>query len=438
MNRSAIAALGLSAVMLSGCAASGSIESLLSPPMLYSGQAEVYDALTESVGRDIKLQYPRAGAYRSSFIIEDIDGDGDSEAVVFYRRGEKAEESGDLRINILDRDSAGSWRSAYDLAGTGTGIDRVVISELSGSGRTSLIIGYTGVSSADKSLKAYVYDGKTLTNTFSDNYSSFFITDMDKNGGNELSIIHPNNEYTGKQAYYSLVLDSGTRLYESSTVLLNEKTSDFVNIASGYVGTDTPAVYIDGLSGGQLSTEIIYCIRGILRNPLYLSGSEGIKDTLRPSGFSSTDIDLDGVIEIPTLGYFPGYTQDSRDAVRITNWNIMDSFAITKKYASYYSASDGYCFMIPSRWDGVVTVKRDDKTGDAVFYKYRIDLLNSTDELLRIAAVTSEYAEERAAEGYTVLGIRDNMYYMYKSPDSTEEPLILTEAEIINNFRLMG
>lgn len=438
MNRSAIAALGLSAVMLSGCAASGSIESLLSPPMLYSGQAEVYDALTKSVGRDIKLQYPRAGAYRSSFIIEDIDGDGDSEAVVFYRRGEKAEESGDLRINILDRDSAGSWRSAYDLAGTGTGIDRVVISELSGSGRTSLIIGYTGVSSADKSLKAYVYDGKTLTNTFSDNYSSFFITDMDKNGRNELSVIHPNNEYTGKQAYYSLVLDSGTRLYESSTVLLNEKTSDFVNIASGYVGTDTPAVYIDGLSGGQLSTEIIYCIRGILRNPLYLSGSEGIKDTLRPSGFSSTDIDLDGIIEIPTLGYFPGYTQDSRDAVRITNWNIMDSFAITKKYASYYSASAGFCFMIPSRWDGVVTIKRDDKTGDAVFYKYRIDLLNSTDELLRIAAVTSEYAEERTAEGYTVLGIRDNMYYMYKSPDSTEEPLILTEAEIINNFRLMG
>lgn len=436
MNRTVIAALSLAAVMLSGCTASGSIESLLSPPVLYSGQAEVYAALTESAGKDIKLQYPRSGAYRSSFIIEDIDGDGESEAVVFYRRGEKAEESGGLRINILDKDG-GNWRSAYDLAGTGTGIDRVVISELGNSGRTSLIIGYTGVSSDDKTLKAYIYDGNTLTNTFSDNYSSFFITDMDKNGGNELSVIHPNNEYTGKQAYYSLVLDNGDRLYESSTVLLNEKTSDFVNIASGYVGTDTPAVYIDGLSGGQVSTEIIYCIRGILRNPLYLSDSEGIKDTLRPSGFLSTDIDLDGVIEIPTLSYFPGYTQDSRDAVRITNWNIMDSFAIAKKYASYYSASEGFCFMIPNRWDGVVTVKRDDKTGDAVFYKYRVDLLNSDEELLRISAVTSEYAEERTAEGYTVLSIRDNMYYMYKLPDSSDEPLVLTEAEIVNNFRLM-
>lgn len=438
MNRTVIAALGLTAVMFSGCAAGSSVESLLSPPVLYSGQAEVYSALTESVGKDIKLQYPRSGAYRSSFIIEDIDGDGESEAVVFYRRGAKAEESGDLRINILDRNGEENWHSAYDLAGTGTGIDRVVISELGGSGRTSLIIGYTGVSAADKNLKAYIYDGKTLTNTFSDNYSSFFITDMDKNGGNELSVIHPNNEYTGKQAYYSLVLDNGERLYESSTVLLNEKTSDFVNIASGYVGTDTPAVYIDGLSGGQLSTEIIYCIRGVLRNPLYLSGSEGIKDTLRPSGYISTDVDLDGVIEIPTLGYFPGYNQDSRDAVRITNWNIMDSFAIAKKYASYYSASDGFCFMLPSRWDGLVTVKRDEKTGDAVFYKYRIDLLNSSEELLRIAAVTSEYAEERTAEGYALLCTRDNMYYMYKLPDSSDEPLILTEAEIVNNFRLTG
>jgi hypothetical protein len=76
-------------------------------------------------------------------------------------------------------------------------------------------------------------------------------------------------------------------------------------------------------------------------------------------------------------------------------------------------------------------------TGDIVFYKYNIDLLNSTEELLRISAVTSYYADERIADGYTVINKRDDMYYLYKSPDNTSEPLVLTDTEITNNFKLM-
>jgi hypothetical protein len=432
-----VPALCLAAVLLGGCTLNGSVENLLSPPMLYEGQSEIYSALTESVGREITLQYPRSGAYRSAFITADIDNDEENEAIVFYSVKTETDSSGVLRINVLDTDSDGQWHSVYDLAGTGTGVDRVIISELGKSGRKSVIIGFTGASSADKSLKAYSYSDGIMTNTYSDSYSNAFITNLDKESGNELSIIHPNNEYTGKQAYYSLVLDDGESLYESSTVLLSPKTSEYASVATGYVGTDTPAVYIDGLSGGKLYTEIVYSISGVLRNPLYLSDSEGIKDTERQDGYICTDLDMDGVIEIPTLSYFPGYSQDSRDAFITTDWNIMDSFSIVKKYSSYYNSSMGYCFIIPSRWDGVVTVKRDDMTGDIVFYKYNIDLLNSTEELLRISAVTSYYADERIADGYTVINKRDDMYYLYKSPDNTSEPLVLTDTEITNNFKLM-
>lgn len=416
---------------------SGSVESLLVPPKLNSDQNEIYAALTDSVGTDILLQYPRSGAYRSSFITEDIDGDGTAEAIAFYCHGTDTEDSGALRINILDTDSNGNWASAYDIAGSGTAVDRVIISELGGSGRKNVIIGFIGTTSSDKNFRSYAYSGGTLTNTFSDSYSSIFITDIDKDGGNELSVIHPNNEYTGKQAYYSLILDDGASVYESSTVLLNDETSDFASIALGYVGVDTLAVFIDGLSDGQLSTEIIYSISGTLRNPLYLSESESIKDTVRSNGYFSTDIDLDGIIEIPTLTYALGYTEDSKDAFYITNWNVMDNFTITKKYSGYYSISDGYCFLIPNRWDGVVTIKSDAENGDIVFYKYRINILNSNEELMRIAAVTKEYYNEKLEDGYTLINSNNNIYYMYKTPENTDEPLILTEAEILNGFKLM-
>lgn len=424
----------LSAVLLCGCVPGSGVENLLSPPKISEEQEKIYTALAEAVGENITLQYPKGGANRSPILISDIDRDGTNEALAFYERADNDAGSG-IRINILDNYD-GEWRSVYDIAGTGTSIDRVILSELGGSGRVSIMVGYS-TASGDKSFRSYWYSDGVADAGYSDSYSSVFVTDLDNDGNNELAVIHPNNEYTGKQAYFSLVTDNGKELYEKSTVRLNDKTSEFVNIASGYVGLATPAVFIDGISDSKLSTEIIYCINGTLRNPLYLSESEMIKNTVRPTSYLSTDIDLDGIIEVPTLSYFPGYNDDSHDKMRITNWNVLENYEITKKYASYYNVRNGYCLLLPSRWEGVVTVKNDTVTGDVVFYKYRGNLLGSTEELLRIAVVRDERLSDRLTAGYTLLRSRDNVNYLYKLPEITDEPLILTATEIENNLCLM-
>lgn len=428
------AAITLSAALLCGCVPGGSVESLLSPPKISEEQEEIYNALTEAVGSNITLQYPKGGASRSPVVISDIDRDGSNEALAFYEHADNDAGSG-IRVNILDN-SGGKWRSVYDIAGTGTSVDRVILSEMGGSGRVSIIIGYSAAS-GDKTFRTYFYSDGIAEAGYSDSYSSLFVTDLDNDGYGDLAVIHPNNEYTGKQAYFSLVTDNGKELCEISTVRLNDKTSEFVNIASGYVGAATPAVFIDGVSDSTLSTEIIYCINGTLRNPLYLGESEMIKNTVRPAAYLSTDIDLDGIIEVPTLSYFPGYNDDSHDKFRITNWNVMENYEITRKYSSYYNVQNGYCLLLPSRWEGVVTVKNDTVTGDIVFYKYRGNLLGSTEELLRIAVVRDERLPDRLAAGYTLLRSRDNINYLYKLPSLTKEPLILTATEIENNFCLM-
>ncbi|MGN0586792.1 MAG: hypothetical protein ACI4JF_05840, partial [Oscillospiraceae bacterium] len=72
----AFAALALSVSMLSGCIPGGGIESLLYPPELSEEQEEIFSALTDSVGDNISLQYPKGGSNRSPVVIWDIDGDG--------------------------------------------------------------------------------------------------------------------------------------------------------------------------------------------------------------------------------------------------------------------------------------------------------------------------------------------------------------------------
>ena len=426
----------VTASVFSGCSF-GAADSLLAPPKLSEEQTAVYNALIKSVGSDIRLQYPRSGEYRSAFVFENIDSEPDSEAIVFYEKTGETEGEGNVRINIIDRRD-GKWTSVYDHAGAGTGIDRILFSELGGSGRTSVMIGYTMLS-GEKSVGVYSYENGVLTSEYTDSYSTMFVSDLERDGKNELVVIRPNNQI--RKASVSLVSatpETGT-VSETGNVALNPETTDFVNIASGYVGTDTPAIFIDGLSGGRLSTQIIYSLNGQLRNPLYMGESGLIEKTKRPAGYTCTDIDLDGIIEIPTLSLFPGYSENSSGTkIYNTEWNTLVNYSIAKKYSSFYNISEGYCFIIPSRWDGVVTAKLDSATGEIVFCKFRIDLENSTTELLRIAVVSESETSALLDDGYMILKSNNNMNYMVKCPDISDEPLILTGTEISNNFYLLA
>ncbi|MCH5193250.1 MAG: hypothetical protein J1F11_04760 [Oscillospiraceae bacterium] len=429
-----LAAILLTAALFAGCSFGGSVDLLLSPPRLSEEQSAVYDALIRSVGKEVKLHYPRAGEYRSAFVFANIDSEPDDEAVVFYEKSGESEGGGNVRINIIDRID-GKWTSVYDHAGAGTGIDRIIFSDI-GSSAASMIIGYTLIS-GEKSAAVYSYDDGRLYTEFTDSYSNMFVTDISKDGTADLVLIRPENQL--RKAAMTLVsgrTDDGS-FKEIASVALDRDASEFVNIASGYVGTDTPAIFIDGLSSGQVSTEIIYSVNGQLRNPLYLGESALIGNTKRPAGYLCTDIDIDGIIEIPTISPFPGYSQDQRDSIYSTNWNIFDNYSIVKKYSSYYSAANSYCFILPSRWDGVVTAKIDSATGDVVFYKFRIDLENSTTELMRIAAADASETPALLEDGYMLIKSNNNVNYLVKSPDIQDEPLVLTMTEISNNFYVM-
>lgn len=424
------------AAAFSGCSFAGSVDLLLSPPKLSEEQNAVYEALLRSAGKDVKLQYPRYGEHRSAFVFADIDGDKGDEALVFYEKTGESEGAGNVRINVIDMTSDGEWRSVYDHAGVGTGIDRIIFDDIGSSERMSVIIGYT-LLSGEKNAVVYSYEDGRLFVDYSDNYSTMFVLDMDRDGLDNLVLIRPGNQL--KKASMSLVsrsVEDGS-VAETGSIALDESAVDFVNVISGYVGTETPAIFIDGLSGGQLTTEIIYSMNGSLRNPLYLGESGLIENTRRQAGYLSTDIDLDGIVEIPTRSPFPGYASDSRDSLYSTDWNVFQNYSIDKKYSSYYSIADGYCFIFPNRWEGVVTAKKDDAAGDIVFYRFQTDLTNSNTELMRIAVANDYDTDSLIENGYTLLKSNNHINYFVKIPDIEYEPLVLTSTEINNNFYII-
>lgn len=433
--RHKIAALILTAMMsaMTGCLSAA--DSLLSAPMLSEEQELIYTALTEAAGEDISLVYPKDGAYRTAVVFADLDGDELEEAAVFYERKDSPE--GTVRINILDREQSGEdyiWRSVYDHAGAGGSVEEVFFTNLGGSGRVRMAVGYGLISPMEKALRVYSYSDGALDTEYSGTYYKMVRMDLDRDGGEDIVEVGCNNE--NHRAYVSLITDRGEGAVNSGTVELSDATADLPSVQGGFIGTDTPAVFIDGLLGsGSLATEIVYCVGGQLRNPAGVSGSDITSLTTRSQRIYCRDADGDGIIEIPSREPFPGY-RDYGEAQYITNWNVFENYTVVKKFSSLTEQSAGYVFMIPGRWEGQVTVKNDSLTGEKVFFKYNASLSESRLELMRIMAVSPAREEELTAQGYFRAAGNDTAVYMVKLGD-TDDNLLLTTSEVINNLLIL-
>ncbi len=281
-------------LLLTGCSLDGSVEILMKPPTLSEEQGEIYNALSQNLGRDFEFCYPTAGANLSPIIISNIDEEPTEEAIVFYKNKAISGVDTGIRFNILDKVD-GNWFSVYDHSGVGNAVERVSLSTIGEDKFLKFIVGYdTGKS--ENVLNVYKFRDGKLTTEYSDNYTAFFTNDIDKDNENELFAISIHNKTNNTQSNIRLIEETENGIELSSSVLLSETSVEVLNIITGNVEENTPAIFIDSTDGENYYTEIIYTVDGDLRNPLYLSESKQIEYTKRSSGYFSNDIDNDGII----------------------------------------------------------------------------------------------------------------------------------------------
>lgn len=427
------AAAALSIVLLSGCTFGTSIDTLMAPPKLSLEQEQIYNALTDAAGSSISLKYPKSGKYLSAFIVEDIDGDGGREAVVFYEKNSLAAPENTLRINILDSEN-GKWRSVYDTPADGSEIERVMISRLGENQRINLIIGSSLINRSEKTATIYSYSDGKLERTFSDSYSFIDVTDLDRDENNEFLLLKgsANGNPAAAEAYK---LD-GEGKYHRYRIELSGGFTEFDSVGYGEFNEEHTGLYIDAVSAaGFIQTDII-CMNENGLNKIF-SDPEESAATLRPSGCSSYDVDSDGVIEIPMQKVAPGYEDAAEgEQLRLTEWmTVRESGKLKSKYISYYSIGNGYAFIFPEKWRNKVTVRRDAINDEIVFCAYSGGEIGR--ELMRIYCADDEAsAKDRLSTGYMLLRTKgESAYLAYISPNSdNSDGLSVTAAEAAVGF----
>lgn len=421
------------ALTMSGCdALSFSVGNLLSAPSIADEQAAIHQALIDSVGQSVTPAYPRSGDYRSAFIITDLDADGEDEALAFYTISSQTSDQV-VRVSVLDMDESGRWYAMYELAGSGNYIDSVFLADYDEA--VDIIIGFGAQAYEDKKVCIYRYTGGTLSAIYKGTYSELLRLDLDGCGADETVIV----KKTGTSASVNVIKTLDGLDYATKERTLSVSASQIAGCRFGRLWGDVNALFIDAVNENSIAfTEVVWlddegivCPTSDNQNLMFSTG--------RPSDYLSADYDGDGVIEIPVISPFLGYSALTMQNLEyVTRWLSYDGEArdFVVEAESYFSLSGGFVFKLPSRWQNFVTVKTNPDTNEVTFlkYDYTASGLDSMEMLLSIAAIDPQNKRLYENNGYEAVMENDFVIYMIKSIADESEPLLLTQDEITSNL----
>lgn len=436
-----LAAVCLAAAVMTGCSGLNfGVDTLLAAPKLTEEQSQIHQALIAAVGNNLTLKYPKNGSYRSAYVVADIDDEPTDEAIVFYEyTGADTAEDG-LRVNLLDKDENGNWYSVKEIAGAGTEVDKVIMTRMGAGNRMNVLVGYQTLSGDEKTLEIYSYRGDDLVRIGTTSYSVLEPLDINGDGSNELVAIRRiTNSDTGQVTSKAALLEmSGEEVTLIQSTDMCENIISYARAKSGRLSDGRRAIFVDAVDAdGNLHTELVYYRYSALQNPMQLRSEKLLPLCTRPYGYYCSDVDGDGVIEIPSTSPMLGYENaiGEEEQMLLTTWKqYKDFYELEDKFYGYYAVSDGYAMMFPGRWENQVTVKKDTSTGETVFYKYSGDINAEMTELMRIAVAAKQQAQAYTYDGYEVITSAGQLDYLVKLPTNKRESLILTKDEVVNNF----
>lgn len=428
---------GAAALCMTGCTIGINVDTMLTPPKLSAQQEQIYQALRDTTGSDIRLKYPKRGAYLSAFIVTDIDGDNADEAIVFYEKNTITASDAGLRINILDCID-GEWLSICDRSADGSEIEKVVISQLGTNDRTNILVGYSTANQSEKYLSVYTYADNYLEQTLSHSYALFDVADSGS-GAEHPDLILLGAATAAEDPAYAAVyrLEEDGRYHEYK-YRFRDRYTDYTQLIYGRQQDGRVMLYVDAATGtSNLQTEILCMEDGQLSNLLERCGYK-VEDTVRRAGLTSIDIDSDGIPEIPVQIAFPGY-EDAADSdkIRQTRWKMMEEPKVFTEYYSYYSTGDGYAFLLPETWKNHVSVVKDITGSELQFVAYEGEWEENMQVLLRIYIAYDEAdLNEHLAAGYQLLHTKGTASYLAKAESGQE--LSLTIGKLLPCFRFLS
>lgn len=431
-------ALILSLLLLGGCSGVQlGVNELLEPPRLTAEQSAIYDAVELAVGTNaFKLKYPRRGENLSACVLDDLDGDGRDEAIVFYELTVNGLTSSWMSI-LTELD--GVWKSRYQLPGEGGEIDFIDFAPIEAPDRDNIVVGWTIAGRDNLVCKVYAYSDAGVEMRYEGSYNEILIADVDGNGLSEMILCTKN---LTRSAVMSLVKYRSGRIVRTSEVKMPTAMTDYAKLTYGRLTTGLGAVFADIYLGSDEMTTAIAVVndqQSVIEPLSYEAlGIYESFDRATPT-LTCADVNGDGLIDIPVSTPLPGYSAAlEREVLYLTEYMSVIAGELTCVKRAVVNFAAGYQLEIPDSWRDTVTVRRQSDTGEWRFVLFDRSLDQSDVELLRIRVVSpSDYQDKFETAQYTVVGTKGVNSYEIHIPEARYPGYSITAQQAQSLFSLL-
>ncbi len=419
------------ALCFSGCdLVTSNTEELLSPPELTGELRLIKEALDSSVKTPLTLKYPSSGEYRSPVILRDIDLDGTEEAFAFYSTSDTELTSMNLSVIKYDKTKE-RWFALDRQTLTGSGIEKAEFSDLDGDGIEEIIVGWEIYAASEKQLAIYSVGEKALTQRMLERYTNFISTDLDEDKNPEILLQYLDTTAATNTASLITLDKSGVLRYGQCEMDGNVKTvltPILSTLSNGKV-----AVYFDEIKGVGAITEVIFFSKGELRNPLFDKETLENKVTLRDSALRTTDVNEDGLLEIPIAKELTNADTSSTEKINYTSWCSFNGESFTEMKLSVINTLDGYRIDIPTKWFGKIAILKNTEKRERTVYNYLSETNEIGEEIVKLKAVSfSEFNSGRGFDKEKALEISRSEQFVYLAfiPEKAGDSLKVTQKEL--------
>lgn len=432
----ALAAALLLSLSLGGCGGFNfefNPEELYALPELPAKYTELNARLNAILEDGAEYAAPTSGANIQPVQLTDLDGDGQQEAVAFFR---KAEDEKPLKIYIFSA-KEDSYEQSAVIEGSGASVYSVVYTDLDGDGRTEIIVGWR-VNAELQALSVYALDAagpQELLRSVS--YVRYASIDLDGDGLRELVVLHADEEGDGVADCYdwrkgALASQSPARISVTMAELSQQG-----RLTTGTLKGGTPALFVTGVTeqSGAV-TDILALRNGELTN-IVLSEATGVSGEIAPFyGLYPMDINGDGWTEVPAPS-----SSDGAPPFHRIDWRAFGLDGAGEAAAStYHCVEDGWYLQLPEAWVGRVETERSGVGGDTSVTFYMLNEEGVRDAaILRITALTGTGREIRGARGSRFpLSRQSDVIYTAELPEIPPWDQAMTAEEVRGAFSLIA
>ena len=394
-----LAAVGMCLLLAAGgCGFSLSPEDLYSLPQLPEEYTELNIRLNQVMESGAEYAAPVSGNNIQPVQLEDLNGDGEEEAVAFFRN---AADERPLKIYIFTPRGQ-SYEQAAVIEGTGTSIYSVAYEDLDQDGWKELLVGWR-VNTDLQALSVYtLHSGEPEELISGISYVKYAVGDLNGDELEELVVLRSDQDGNGLADYYCW--QEGTlqpRISARITSTMAE-LSQQGRVKNGTLADGTPALFVTGVEESSVMATDILAVRNEELVNILLSDVTGVTSEVAPfCALYPEDINGDSVTEVPhPVATAAGAAEDDSASHRI-DWYAFSSDATSSiALRTYHSMEDGWYLVLPDSWIGQVMFSRTVGTDEnTVTFSYRQGGTEDLREFLRISRLTGSGREARAARG---------------------------------------